>query len=168
MTYLTDNNRVILCCSHEIVLAFKPTPCSRHAPDMSHHTLCHLPTKCNHHPCVIAAAAKAYSKLPPEAQRDQVLQQYNLYFGNTTALREELFVCKDWTSERFSGGCFAGLMPPGLWTRCGHTLQQPVEGIHWAGSEAAVKWVGYMEGALEAAARAAAEVLTELAAAEGK
>ena len=34
--------------------------------------------------------------------------------------------------------------------------------IHWAGTETAVEWTGYLEGALEAGVRAAAEALREL------
>ncbi|MDP9438723.1 MAG: FAD-dependent oxidoreductase, partial [Actinomycetota bacterium] len=38
----------------------------------------------------------------------------------------------------------------------------PVGPLHWAGSETALEWVGYMDGAIEAGERAAAEVLERL------
>lgn len=50
-------------------------------------------------------------------------------------------------------------MPPGVWTRCGEALREPVGRIAWAGSETAVEHNGYMEGAVEAGERAAAEAL---------
>ncbi|MCL4287850.1 MAG: FAD-dependent oxidoreductase, partial [Thermoleophilia bacterium] len=37
----------------------------------------------------------------------------------------------------------------------------PVGRIHWAGTETATVWSGYMEGALESAERVVAEVLAE-------
>lgn len=54
-------------------------------------------------------------------------------------------------------------MPPGLATTCGHALQSPVgRRLHFGGSETATNCCGYMEGALEAGARVAGEVLGRL------
>jgi len=38
-------------------------------------------------------------------------------------------------------------------------LREPVGRIHWAGTETAVEWTGYMEGAVQSGERAAAEIL---------
>jgi len=37
-------------------------------------------------------------------------------------------------------------------------LREPVGRIHWAGTETATEWIGYMEGALSSGLRAANEV----------
>jgi monoamine oxidase len=50
-------------------------------------------------------------------------------------------------------------MPPGVLTRYGPALREPVGPIHWARTETARVWTGYMEGAVESGRRAAAEVL---------
>jgi len=53
-------------------------------------------------------------------------------------------------------------MPPGVWTAYGEALRAPVGRLHWAGTETATVWNGYMEGALLSGERAAAEVLAAL------
>ncbi len=55
------------------------------------------------------------------------------------------------------------LFQKGALTRDGEALRAPVGGIHWAGTETALEFTGFMEGALESGERAAREVLAELA-----
>lgn len=72
------------------------------------------------------------------------------------------FIDKSWTEEEFSRGCYAGTMTPGTWTTFGHALRTPVGRIHWAGTETATYWNGYVEGAIQAGERAANEVVEQL------
>jgi monoamine oxidase len=51
---------------------------------------------------------------------------------------------------------------PGVLTGQGHALRQPVDRIHWASSETATRWEGYMDGAVRSGHRAADEVLALL------
>jgi monoamine oxidase len=44
----------------------------------------------------------------------------------------------------------------------GEALRDPVGRIHWAGTETAFQWNGYMEGAVESGERAAREVIAAL------
>jgi monoamine oxidase len=53
-------------------------------------------------------------------------------------------------------------MPPGVLLEWGDVLRAPVGRIHWAGTETATYWAGYMDGAIESGQRAAAEVLAQL------
>jgi monoamine oxidase len=46
-------------------------------------------------------------------------------------------------------------------TRTGSLLARPVGRVHWAGTENATDWIGYMEGAVQAGERAAHEVIVE-------
>ena len=48
---------------------------------------------------------------------------------------------------------------PGVWTAFGKYLNEPVEHIHWAGTETAAEWNGYMEGAVRSGERAAEEII---------
>ncbi len=73
------------------------------------------------------------------------------------------FIAFDWSAETWSGGCPVGLAAPGLLTSTGPALRQPVGPIHWAGTETASQWCGYMEGALQSGERAAREVIAALA-----
>jgi monoamine oxidase len=50
---------------------------------------------------------------------------------------------------------------PGLLTGCGEALRAPVGPIHWAGTETAVAWSGYIDGAITSGIRAADEVIAE-------
>ncbi|HWM53789.1 MAG TPA: flavin monoamine oxidase family protein [Solirubrobacterales bacterium] len=71
---------------------------------------------------------------------------------------------QEWSAEEWSGGGPTSNFGPGGWTECGPALRQPVGRIHWAGTETATVWSGYMEGALQAGERAAAEALASPAA----
>ena len=53
-------------------------------------------------------------------------------------------------------------MPPGVWTMYGEALLAPIGHLHWAGTETATVWNGYMDGAVQSGQRAAAEVLAAL------
>ncbi len=66
---------------------------------------------------------------------------------------------KDWSAEEFTRGCYGAHFAPGVWTSFGEALREPVGRIHWAGTECAVEWNGYMEGAVRSGAVAAREVL---------
>ena len=46
------------------------------------------------------------------------------------------------------------------------SLREPIGRIHWAGTETATEWNGYMEGALQSGERAARETLTGMPARE--
>jgi monoamine oxidase len=47
-------------------------------------------------------------------------------------------------------------------TLFGPALRAPVGRLHWAGTETATEYTGYMEGAVESGTRAASEVVARL------
>ncbi len=55
-------------------------------------------------------------------------------------------------------GANAGIFPPGVWTSVREALAAPVGRLHWAGTEASARWPGFIEGAPQAGADAAAAV----------
>ena len=67
-----------------------------------------------------------------------------------------------WANEEWSGGCYAGVMPPGVWTGYKNTLREPVGNIHWAGTETSPRWFAYMDGAVRSGERVAEEVDDEM------
>jgi monoamine oxidase len=71
---------------------------------------------------------------------------------------------RSWLDEEWSRGCYTGMMSPGTWSSLGPALRQPVGPIHWAGTETAVIWNGYMDGAIRSGEDAAGAVLAELGA----
>ena len=71
------------------------------------------------------------------------------------------YVDRDWSAEPFTRGCYGAHLPPGAWTVYGPALRAPV-GRHWAGTETAERWTGYIDGAIDSGQRVAAEVLDAL------
>jgi|SRR5579871_891657 len=92
----------------------------------------------------------------PEARKKKVLASLVRFFGPEAA--EPIgYLENDWNVEPYTMG-YVGHMPPGVMTRFGRALREPCGRIHWAGSETATEWQGYIEGALRSGIRAAAEV----------
>jgi monoamine oxidase len=96
--------------------------------------------------------------LPEAERREAVLRGFQRLFGRR-ASHPVLYVEKDWSTEPYSRGCYAGIFGPGAWTAYGEALRRPVDRVHWAGTETATRWMGYMDGAIQSGKRAAAEVL---------
>lgn len=69
------------------------------------------------------------------------------------------YLDRDWCAVPWVGGGYSGVMKPGGWMRTGPALREPVGRVHFASAESAHEWNGYVEGALDAGARASAEVL---------
>ncbi|HEV2582584.1 MAG TPA: FAD-dependent oxidoreductase, partial [Ktedonobacteraceae bacterium] len=96
-----------------------------------------------------------------EERRAAVLECLARYFGDKARHPFE-YLEQNWAEEEYTRGCYAGVMPPGVWTEYGEALRAPVGRLHWAGTETATVWNGYMDGAVRSGERAAAEVLAAL------
>jgi monoamine oxidase len=96
--------------------------------------------------------------LPAEERRRQVLGSLARFVG-PRALEPVAFLERDWNGEEWTRGCYGAHLPPGAWTQVGRALREPVGRIHWAGTETAVRWCGYIDGAISSGERAAQEVL---------
>jgi monoamine oxidase len=64
-----------------------------------------------------------------------------------------------WNLDPYSDGGPTAHPAAGSTVAYGPALRNPVGLIHWAGTETAVRWTGYMDGAVESGERAAAEVI---------
>jgi len=102
------------------------------------------------------------SAMSAEGRRRLVLDSFQQYFGPKAADAID-YVDLDWSAEPYSRGCYGAHLAPGVWTQYGHALRRPVGRIHWAGTETADVWNGYMDGAIRSGERAAEEVLAALA-----
>lgn len=96
-----------------------------------------------------------------EERRAEVLDCLARYFGERAHTPKE-YVELSWVEEEYSRGCYAGFLPPGVLTAYGEALRAPIGRLHWAGTETATEWNGYMDGALQAGGRAAREILAAL------
>lgn len=102
--------------------------------------------------------ARAMAALPAAERRAAVLACFERLFGERAAQPVE-YAEQAWAQEEWSGGGPTSNFGPGGWTACGPALREPVGAVHWAGTETATVWSGYMEGALQAGERAVAELL---------
>ncbi len=105
--------------------------------------------------------SRTWGERSPEERRQAVLSELARFFGPQAA-HPTGFLEKNWSDDPWSGGCYAGVMGPGVMTDFGSALRQPCGRIHWAGTETAVEWTGYIDGAIESGQRAAGEVAARL------
>jgi monoamine oxidase len=105
--------------------------------------------------------ARRYAGLSPPARRAAVLAQLERFFG-PRARRPLHFFDTSWSAEQWTRGCPVGIPAVGSFSSYGPRLREPVGLIHWAGSETATYWNGYMDGAVSSGQRAADEVSATL------
>jgi monoamine oxidase len=108
---------------------------------------------------VEGANARALGRLAPAERREEVLRSLAVLFGPPAARPLE-YTERDWTAEEWTRGCYAALFTPGTWTQLGPALREPIGPLHWAGTETATVWCGYMDGAVQSGERTAVEILT--------
>ena len=131
-------------------------------------------------PALVGFYNSEWSERPLPERRAALLDDLARFFG-PEARNYVDYLDKDWAAEPFSGfldsltaaawrfergaipgGCPVGILPPGYMSGMAR-IREPINRIHWAGTESATVWTGYMSGALQSGLRAAAEVLTHLA-----
>jgi monoamine oxidase len=96
------------------------------------------------------------------AQRKKAaLDSFARYFGPRAASPKS-YIEKSWALEPYTGGCYGGFLPPGVLLDYGEAIRKPHGRVHWAGTETADYWAGYMDGAVRSGERAAREVLAEI------
>jgi monoamine oxidase len=89
----------------------------------------------------------------------QYLLNCPICFGSNDAHHPTEYVEQQWSSEEWSLGCPCLYTPPGVLTKVGEYLTEPHGHVHFVGTETAVEWKGYMEGALTSGIRGADEVV---------
>ena len=111
---------------------------------------------------IVGQSAREWNTRMPAERRDAVLDVFARAFGDQ-ARRPMHYVEQDWSTEEWTRGCPVGIVGPGALSACGiGALRAPVGRIHWAGTETATVWAGYMEGAIESATRVAKELAVRL------
>lgn len=105
--------------------------------------------------------ARTFDRLTPDQRREQALSGFATLFGDA-ALTPIDYIDQCWSAEQFAPGGPTAAVPPGSWTQYGRWLREPVDCIHWAGTETADEWTGFLDGAVRSGRRAAAEVAARL------
>ncbi|MER7519657.1 NAD(P)/FAD-dependent oxidoreductase [Streptomyces sp. NPDC126499] len=102
------------------------------------------------------------------ARRSAVLDSLASVVG-PRARRPRDYTEKIWTHDPFARGGYEAYLTPGGWSAAGERgWRTPVGPVHWAGTETASVWNGYIDGAVSSGYRAADEVLTALRTADGE
>lgn len=107
------------------------------------------------------ARADGAGRVSALQHRRDVVDDLAAFFG-PEASEPIAFLEHDWVAEEYTGGCYGAFTAPGTLSRFGRALRTPVGPLHWAGSETARRWTGYMDGAIESGHRAAREVIGEV------
>ncbi len=107
------------------------------------------------------AEARAWTSRPPAERRAAVIGSFVRYFGQQAANPSDYFD-KSWAEEQWTRGCYGGYTPPGVLLSYGTEIRRPFGRVHWAGTETATIWNGYMDGAIRSGDRAAKEALEGL------
>jgi monoamine oxidase len=105
--------------------------------------------------------ARAFARLGASQRRAAVLRCFETLFG-PRARAAERYLELDWAAEPWSEGGPVANFATGGWSACGPVLREPVGALHWAGTETATRWAGYIDGAVSSGERAAAEALDAL------
>ena len=105
--------------------------------------------------------ARKFARLSRRERRDAMLRQFVVYVGEQARSPREYFDF-DWSKERWTRGCPTALFGPRVLTRYGRALGRPAGRVHFAGTETADHWAGYMDGAVRSGERAARAVLAQL------
>ena len=83
---------------------------------------------------------------------------FEAFFEDRRARRPITFFETSWSEQEWTRGCPVGIPAVGSFVSYGPRLREPVGAIHWAGTETATYWNGYMDGAISSGERAATEV----------
>ena len=108
-----------------------------------------------------ADQARRLGKLTLEARRDAAVACFVRAYGD--GARDVVqYADHVWEDDPWSGGCYGAFAPPGVWTSVGSVIRAPSGVIHWAGTETATRWSGYIDGAISSGLRVADEVRAAL------
>ncbi len=105
--------------------------------------------------------ARAWAGLDAAERRAQALASFAAVFGEAALAPIDYFE-QDWPADPWARGGPVAFGAPGVLLDYGATIREPIGPIHWAGTETATYWNGYMEGAVRSGERAADAVLASL------
>jgi monoamine oxidase len=107
---------------------------------------------------LVGDPAAGWHARDPGERRRELLASLGSVFGEPAGAPIDTLEA-DWSIDPWSAGCVAST-PPGALTRGAGAWRGSFGGLHLAGTETAIRWPGYMEGAIEAGERAADAVLS--------
>ncbi|KIW99075.1 uncharacterized protein Z519_00738 [Cladophialophora bantiana CBS 173.52] len=110
---------------------------------------------------VVGPKAYKFAAMDEKTQKETILKQLKACYGEQAGNPVKMSI-HSMMNEPWSSGCPVAGLAPGMWTTLGEWIRKPIDRLHWAGTETATSWSGYMEGAVQSGQRAAKEVLLAL------
>lgn len=93
-----------------------------------------------------------------ELRKNEIINALVRYYG-VEASNYVDFYEKNWNHEEYNGGCpTINTIQPNLMQNYARAVREPYLNMHFAGTESATEWHGYMDGAIESGIRTANEV----------
>lgn len=107
---------------------------------------------------VVGSRAEQFFSIEKTERKEKMESVLFRYFGEKAkeSIEYQEFSMAD---EAWSRGCYAALMQPHAWTEFQDAYRSSIPPLYFAGTEAATKWHGYIEGAVLAGESAASEIL---------
>jgi len=106
-------------------------------------------------------SARKWAVLPKEERKRDIINHLVELYGEE-AKNCSNYVEKNWMEEKYSKGCFFCVPSISTMSIFGHVLRKPHFNVHFAGTETAFDWMGYIEGALDSGYRCADEILSKI------
>src|SRR5262249_52491956 len=78
-----------------------------------------------------ADEARLWGQRAEADRRQAVIVSFVRYFG-PQASNPTMYLEHDWSADRWTRGCYAGFLPPGVLTQYGPAVREPIGRIHWA------------------------------------
>ncbi|XP_033116821.1 probable flavin-containing monoamine oxidase A [Anneissia japonica] len=107
------------------------------------------------------ASSRQWRKIEVSVRRKEVVKRLVEFFGPQGGDIID-YADKDWSEEPYNGGCPINIMTTGAITLFHDALRKPFDRVHWAGTETATVWFGYLSGAVQTGLRAADEILNRI------
>jgi monoamine oxidase len=107
---------------------------------------------------VVGEPGRQWSRLGPEARRNAILDQLARMFNTDEARNVKQVLEQEWIHEEFSRGAPCPVFGKADSLRFNKVLRAPHSMVHFAGTETAHEWKGYMDGAIDSGQRVAKEV----------
>ncbi|KYR02833.1 amine oxidase (flavin-containing) [Tieghemostelium lacteum] len=107
-------------------------------------------------------AAREWSKKTEDERKKEVTDiLYDAFHQDKRVYLPINYIEMNWMEEKYTKGGYAATCNCNIFSKYGHTLREPIDDIHFAGTETATQWPGYMEGALQSAERVVNEILNQ-------
>ncbi|KAJ5786394.1 uncharacterized protein N7503_011606 [Penicillium pulvis] len=110
--------------------------------------------------------AQEWATLPQPERQEKLLTQLGALFKAEETIKQDFVEMEmyEWSNDELAGyGCPCAHLTPGVLDSLGpNALREPTGNLHFAGTETAGEWKGYMEGAVRSGERAAKEIVDGL------